>query len=129
MATEMKRSPAAGHSIEELLGDEARSLLDHKSQGIPKEQIQLPGPDFIDRVVAHSDRSPSVLRSLQALVDHGRLAGDAAHRRVIAVDDEHRHFSFQSIERIVVEHDRRGADDNRGEPLGIFRDQIQRARP
>jgi len=75
MATEMKRSPAAGHSIEELLGDEARSLLDHKSQGIPKEQIQLPGPDFIDRVVAHSDRSPSVLRSLQALVDHGRLAG------------------------------------------------------
>ena len=62
MATEMKRSPAANR-IEELLGDEARTLLDHKAQTIPKEQIYLPGPDFIDRVVSQSDRSPSVRAS------------------------------------------------------------------
>ena len=64
MATEMKRTPAAVNRIEELLGDEARSLLDHKSTAIPGDQIYLPGPDFIDRVVARSDRSPSVLLSL-----------------------------------------------------------------
>jgi len=75
MATEMKRSSETASRIEELLGDEARTLLDHKSQTIPKENIYPPGPDFIDRVVAQSDRSPSVMRSLQALINHGRLAG------------------------------------------------------
>src|SRR5436305_15042904 len=75
MATEMKHSAAAVNRIEELLGDEARSLLDHKSQAIPQEQLYLPGPDFIDRVMAQSGRSPSVLRSLLALLHHGRLAG------------------------------------------------------
>src|SRR5437879_13573269 len=74
MATEMKRSAATIDRIEELLGDEARSLLDHTAQTIPKEQIHLPGPDFIDRVVAQSDRSPAVLRSLQSLISNGRLA-------------------------------------------------------
>ena len=55
MATEMKRSAGAADRIEELLGDEARALLDHKATTIPKEQIYLPGPDFIDRVMAQFD--------------------------------------------------------------------------
>src|SRR5438270_13006372 len=75
MATEMKRSAAAVNRIEELLGKEARSLLDHKSQTIPKEHIYLPGPDFIDRVVAQSDRSPAVLRTFQCFFDHGPIVG------------------------------------------------------
>src|SRR5256886_4569933 len=75
MATEMKRSAAADTRIEELLGNEARELLDHKSQAVPKDQLYLPGPDFVDRVVAQSDRSPAVLRSSSSLLDHGRLAG------------------------------------------------------
>jgi fructose-bisphosphate aldolase, class I len=95
MATEMKRSPAASR-IEELLGDEARSLLDHKSQGIPKEQLHLPGPDFIDRVVAHSDRSPSVLRSLQTFLNHGRLAG-TGYVSILPVDQGIEHSAGASF--------------------------------
>src|SRR6267154_17289 len=96
MATELKRSVAAVSRIEELLGDEARSLLDHKSQAIPQEQLYLPGPDFIDRVVAQSDRSPSVLRSLQALIDHGRLAG-TGYVSVLPVDQGIEHSAGASF--------------------------------
>jgi hypothetical protein len=72
MATEMKRTPMTGNRIEELLGDEARSLLDHKSTVIPKEQIYLPGPDFIDRVVAQPiARRQSCDRSRRWLVMGG----------------------------------------------------------
>src|SRR5437588_12424674 len=96
MATEMKRSAAAVNRIEELLGDEARSLLDHKSQAIPKEQMHLPGPDFIDRVVAQSDRSPRVLRSLQALLNHGRLAG-TGYVSILPVDQGIEHSAGASF--------------------------------
>src|SRR5207253_3067551 len=96
MATEMKRSAAAVNRIEELLGDEARSLLDHKSQAIPKEQMHLPGPDFIDRIVAQSDRSPRVLRSLQALLDHGRLAG-TGYVSILPVDQGIEHSAGASF--------------------------------
>ena len=58
MATEMKRSGATIDRLEELLGDDAKALLDHKSQTIPKDQLYLPGPDFVDRVMSQSDRSP-----------------------------------------------------------------------
>src|SRR3981081_1803161 len=61
--------------IEEVLGEDARSLLEYKSQTIPKEQLPLPGPDFIDRVWKDSDRPTRVLSSLQALHGHGRLGG------------------------------------------------------
>ena len=61
--------------IQGLLGDEAESLLSHESKTIPKEDLSLPGPDFVDRVMAGTDRSPQVLRNLQSLFDHGRLGG------------------------------------------------------
>lgn len=61
MATELKREGATLGKIEELLGADARTLLDYTSKTIPKEQIQIPGPDFIDRVWSASDRSPRVL--------------------------------------------------------------------
>src|SRR5207237_1090025 len=96
MATEMQRSTAAVSRIEELLGDEARSLLDHKSQTIPQEQLHLPGPDFIDRVVSQSDRSPSVLRSLQALLGHGRLAG-TGYVSILPVDQGIEHSAGASF--------------------------------
>src|SRR5207248_6006228 len=96
MATEMKRSVAAVGRIEELLGDEARSLLDHKSQAIPQEQLHLPGPDFIDRVVAQSDRSPAVLRSLQSLISHGRLAG-TGYLSILPVDQGIEHSAGASF--------------------------------
>ena len=59
-----------------LLGAEAGGLLQHVCKGIPRESLHLPGPDFVDRIVAPSDRSPAVMRSLQQLFDHGRLARD-----------------------------------------------------
>jgi fructose-bisphosphate aldolase, class I len=59
----------------EILGEEAEYLLDHTCTTVPKEQLYLPGPDFVDRVWAQSDRNPRVLRSLQTLYNGGRLAG------------------------------------------------------
>jgi len=58
----------------ELLEKEQDDLLDYQPV-FPKEQLHLPGPDFIERVVSQSDRNPVVLRNLQTIFDHGRLAG------------------------------------------------------
>ncbi|MHC4971674.1 MAG: class I fructose-bisphosphate aldolase [Planctomycetota bacterium] len=62
-------------NIQEILGDQAEHLLGHTCKTIGKDQLHLPGPDFIDRVLVASDRKPSVLRNLAALYGHGRLAG------------------------------------------------------
>src|SRR5258708_39910750 len=75
MVTELKRTGSSLDRIEELLGPNARTLLDHSSKTISKNDLQLPGPDFIDRVWASSDRPLAVLRSMQTLFDNGRLAG------------------------------------------------------
>ncbi len=61
--------------IGELLGAESDSLLKHVCKTIPKESLHLPGPDFVDRIFAPSDRSPRVLVNLQRLFGTGRLAG------------------------------------------------------
>jgi class I fructose-bisphosphate aldolase len=61
--------------IVKLLGAEADSLLSYQCSGIPRTSLHLPGPDFVDRVVAQSDRTPSVMRSYQTLLNHGRLGG------------------------------------------------------
>ena len=61
--------------IVKLLGADADKLLNHVCKGISKEMLHLPGPDFVDRVVAGSDRTPPVMRSLQQMFGHGRLAG------------------------------------------------------
>src|SRR5213082_1203683 len=60
--------------LEQLLGDGAQSLLQHHCKTIPKERLHLPGPDFVDRVYAQTDRHASVLRSLAQIFNHGRLA-------------------------------------------------------
>jgi fructose-bisphosphate aldolase, class I len=61
--------------LEEILGDETQSLLEHTCKTISKDSLHLPGPDFIERVWTASDRPVRVLRSLQSLFDHGRLGG------------------------------------------------------
>lgn len=96
MATELKRAGASLDRIEELLGDNARMLLDHKSQAIPKDKLHLPGPDFIDRVWAFSDRSPSVLRSMQSLYNNGRLAG-TGYVSILPVDQGIEHSGGASF--------------------------------
>src|SRR5688572_6040109 len=96
MATELKRANTPLGRIEELLGENARTLLDHKAETIPKEQLNLPGPDFIDRVWAISDRSPAVLRSLQSLFNNGRLAG-TGYLSILPVDQGIEHSAGASF--------------------------------
>ena len=70
-----KTTTATLAGIEAILGDSAQGLLDHTCTTISKDRLAVPGPDFIDRVTAASDRSPRVLKSLSDLYNHGRLAG------------------------------------------------------
>ena len=65
----------AGSKLEEILGADAAGLLEHQCKTIPKENLQLPGPDYVDRAHAVSDRPTRVLSSLQSLFDHGKHAG------------------------------------------------------
>lgn len=62
------------NEIEQLLGNEAKNLLDYKCKGILKEMLTLPGPDYVDRVYGLSDRPAPVLKSLNWIIHQGRLA-------------------------------------------------------
>jgi class I fructose-bisphosphate aldolase len=79
-----------------LLGAEAGKLLGHQCKGIPRESLHLPGPDYVDRVVAMKDRRPGVLRSLQSLFDHGRLAG-SGYLSMLPVDQGIEHSAGASF--------------------------------
>lgn len=97
-----------------MLGDEADELLNHECKGILKNQLHMPGPDFVDRIVAISDRKPSVLRNLQALYNHGRLAG-SGYLSLLPVDQGVEHsggasfapnpifFDPENITRLAIE--------------------------
>jgi class I fructose-bisphosphate aldolase len=82
--------------IQEILAEKAEPLLGHTSRTIPKEQLHLPGPDFIDRVMADTDRSPAVLRNLQSLYGHGRLA-DTGYVSILPVDQGIEHSAGASF--------------------------------
>src|ERR671916_404176 len=96
MATELKREGSALSRIEELLGEDGRALLEFNSPKISRDVLQTPGPDFVDRVFAHSDRNPQVLRSLQSLYDHGRLAG-TGYLSILPVDQGIEHSAGASF--------------------------------
>ena len=82
--------------IAAILGDQATSLLEHQCRRVTKDQLHLPGPDFVDRVWAISDRSPATLRNLQALFDHGRLAG-TGYVSILPVDQGIEHSAGASF--------------------------------
>ncbi len=82
--------------LEKLLGDEADTLLNHVSKGIPKEDLTLPGPGFVDEAFGDSDRPPQVLRNLQALFSHGRLA-DSGYVSILPVDQGIEHSAAASF--------------------------------
>ena len=84
------------NSIVELLGDRAKFLLDHTSETVSKEHLHLPGSDFIDRVVSQSNRTPQVLRSLQAMFSHGRLA-NTGYLSILPVDQGIEHSAGASF--------------------------------
>ncbi|MCH7965409.1 MAG: class I fructose-bisphosphate aldolase [Bacteroidetes bacterium] len=99
--------------IKELLGDEAESLLNYKAK-FPKEQLNLPGPDFIDRVHIQSDRNINVLKNLNWILNSGRLAG-TGYVSILPVDQGIEHtagasfapnpiyFDPENIVRLAVE--------------------------
>ncbi len=82
--------------IATLLGDEAEALLSYECKGITKGELTSPGPDIVDRVYKDSDRSPQVLRNLQAMFGHGRLA-DSGYVSILPVDQGIEHSGAASF--------------------------------
>src|SRR3982751_2808827 len=106
--------PVDCSKIQELLGGDAETLLKHVTKTIPKENLNLPGGDFVDRVWKDSDRTPAVLRSIQTLQDNGRLRG-TGYLSILPVDQgiEHsagasfapnpQYFDPENIVRLAIE--------------------------
>ncbi|MDZ5783480.1 class I fructose-bisphosphate aldolase [Marinococcus luteus] len=83
-------------STKEILGQDADYLLNHESKTVPKENLYVPGPDFVDRVYKSTDRSPVVLRNLQSLFDHGQLGG-TGYLSILPVDQGIEHSAGASF--------------------------------
>lgn len=100
--------------ITSMLGNEADELLRHVCKCIPKTGLYIPGPDFVDRIMATSDRKPGVLRNLQAIYNHGRLSG-SGYLSMLPVDQGVEHsagasfapnpmfFDPENITRLAIE--------------------------
>lgn len=82
--------------IRQLLGDEADTLLNHTSKTISKDRLHLPGPDVVSRNFGNTNRSPQVLRSLQAIYGHGRLA-NTGYVSILPVDQGIEHSAGASF--------------------------------
>lgn len=82
--------------IEKIMGAGAKELLDHECTTIPKDMLHLPGPDFVERIFAQTDRPAPVLRNLQSLFDHGRLAG-TGYLSILPVDQGIEHTAGASF--------------------------------
>jgi class I fructose-bisphosphate aldolase len=82
--------------LEELLGDDADDLLNHRCETIPADSLHLPGPDFVDRVWIDSDRTTGTLRNLQWLFHNGRLA-HTGHVSILPVDQGIEHSAGASF--------------------------------
>src|SRR5262245_53625576 len=82
--------------IETALGADAQTLLGHESKTFPKSSLHLPGPDFVDRSFALSDRPTQVLRNLQQLYNTGRLAG-TGYLSILPVDQGIEHSAGASF--------------------------------
>ena len=82
--------------IETLLGDKAQSLLSHVSNTVSKEHLHAPGPDFVERIFGVSNRNIQTLRSLQTILNHGRLAG-SGYLSILPVDQGIEHTAGASF--------------------------------
>ncbi|HEY9667702.1 MAG TPA: class I fructose-bisphosphate aldolase [Coleofasciculaceae cyanobacterium] len=91
----MTATLTAPQSIESWLGEEAEDLLTYQAK-VSKQLLHLPGPDWVDRIFAQSDRNPQVLRSLQQLYSHGRLA-NTGYLSILPVDQGIEHSAGASF--------------------------------
>jgi len=83
-------------NIVKILGEDAQYLLAHKCDTISKDNLNLPGPDFIDRIISISDRPNSVLRNLQTVFNHGRLTG-TGYLSILPIDQGIEHSAGASF--------------------------------
>jgi class I fructose-bisphosphate aldolase len=83
-------------NVHDLLGAEADDLLSYKAKGFDASVLHLPGPDFIDRVVAWTDRTPAVLRNFASILNHGRLGG-SGYVSILPVDQGIEHSAGASF--------------------------------
>ncbi|MDH7460921.1 class I fructose-bisphosphate aldolase [Chitinophagaceae bacterium 26-R-25] len=79
-----------------LIGKENEGLLSHVCKTIPKEQLHLPSPDFVDKIFSISNRNPQVLRNLQSMYGHGRLA-NTGYVSILPVDQGIEHSAGASF--------------------------------
>jgi class I fructose-bisphosphate aldolase len=82
--------------IHDLLGKETDDLLSYTAKGFPKSSLHLPGPSFVDDVMALTDRKPAVLRNFSSIINHGRLAG-TGHVSILPVDQGIEHSAGASF--------------------------------
>lgn len=83
-------------NVRDTLGADADALLGHESGTVSKNALYLPGPDFVSRVVADTDRSPNVLRNFQTILNSGRLAG-TGYVSILPVDQGVEHSGGASF--------------------------------
>jgi fructose-bisphosphate aldolase, class I len=93
-----------GKKTADLLGDKAEFLLKHQSKTISKDQLHLPGPDFLDRIWINSDRNPQVLRNLQSMYGKGRLA-NTGYLSILPVDQGIEHSGGASFAKNPIYFD------------------------
>lgn len=84
------------NKIVDLLGDKAGYLLDHKCETVSKNNLHLPGSDFVDRVMVDTNRTPQVLKSVQDILNHGRL-GKTGYVSILPVDQGIEHSAGASF--------------------------------
>jgi class I fructose-bisphosphate aldolase len=94
----------ATKKITDLLGDKAGYLLNHQSKTISKDQLHLPGPDFVDRIWINSDRNSNVLRNLQLMYNTGRLS-NTGYLSILPVDQGVEHSAGASFAKNPVYFD------------------------
>jgi class I fructose-bisphosphate aldolase len=99
-----ERKNMAKTNVKDLLGKDAESLLTHKSKTISKDQLHLPGPDFVDRIFGQSNRSVQTLRSLQALFGTGRLA-NTGFLSILPIDQGIEHSAGASFAKNPIYFD------------------------
>ena len=82
--------------LHNLLGDDAEALVSYECKGVPRDDLHLPGPDFVDRVAVETDRPVAVLRNLQTMFNTGRLGG-TGYLSILPVDQGIEHSGAASF--------------------------------
>src|SRR5437868_1803821 len=90
--------------LDEILGEDAKSLLEHQCKTVSKDALHLPGPDFVTRAWGGSDRPIQALRSLESIYNHGRLGG-TGYVSILPVDQGIEHSAGASFAKNPIYFD------------------------